>query len=86
MSDVTRSGKSQADAEADPRAAELRFVTHGVTDEEAAAVTAVLVSALDDDAGAASVAEPGRDPWVQSAHALRSPLQVGPGNWARSTR
>ena len=86
MNDVTRSANPGPDAEADPRAAELRFITNGVTDEEAAAVTAVLLAALDDDAGAASVAEPARSPWVQSAQGLRAPLRVGPGNWGRSTR
>lgn len=86
MDDVTRSGHQPPDTETDGRAAALRFVTRGVTDEEAAAVTAVVLAALDDDADAASVAEPARNAWVQSAHALRSPLQVGPGNWSRSAR
>jgi hypothetical protein len=85
MDDSTRPGKTPTGAEADPRAAELRFVTHGITDEEAAAVTAVLLAALDDDAEAASAPEPARNPWVRSARALRAPLQVGPGNWSRST-
>jgi Acyl-CoA carboxylase epsilon subunit len=86
MNDVTRSGSPRPDTETDARAAELRFVTRGVTDEETAAVTAVVLAALDEDAGAASVAEPARNPWVQSAHALRAPFPVGPGSWSRSTR
>jgi len=86
MNDVTRSGTPRSDAETDARAADLRFETRGVTDEEAAAVTAVVLAALDEDAGAASVTEPGRNRWVGSAHALRTPFAVGPGNWSRSAR
>ena len=86
MSDVPRSGNAPSDAEVDARAAELRFVTPGLTDEEAAAVTAVVLAALDEGRGAESVAEPGRNPWVRSAGALRSPFEVGPGNWSRATR
>ena len=86
MNDVPRSGNVPSDAEVDARAAELRFVTRGVTHEEAAAVTAVVLAALDEGGGAASVAEPARNPWVRSAHALRSPFEVGPGNWSRVAR
>ncbi|GAA4367519.1 acyl-CoA carboxylase epsilon subunit [Agromyces bauzanensis] len=71
---------------ADARAADLRFVTRDVTHEEAAAVTAVILAAIDEQSVEASVAEPARDAWVQSAHALRSPIAVGPGSWARSVR
>ena len=86
MDDETRSGIRPADTEADARAADLRFVTRGVSDAEAAAVTAVVLAALDEAGGAASVAEPVRNRWVQGAHALRSPVAVGPGNWSRSGR
>lgn len=86
MDDETRSGIRPADTEADVRAADLRFVTRSVTDAEAAAVTAVVLAALDDAGAATSVAEPARDRWVRSAHALRSPIVVGPGNWSRSGR
>lgn len=86
MNDVTRSGNQSPDAETDGRAAALHFVTRGVTDEEAAAVTAVVLTALDDGADAASVAEPARNAWVRSARALRSPLEVGNGTWSRSAR
>ncbi|MFD4423020.1 acyl-CoA carboxylase epsilon subunit [Agromyces sp. NPDC058484] len=86
----TRSGDTpihaDADAVSDARAADLRFLTRSVTHEEAAAVTAVVLAALEDDAGAASVSEPARDPWVQSGHALRSSIAVGPGAWTRSVR
>jgi hypothetical protein len=86
MNDVPRSGNAPSDAEVDARAAELRFVTRGVTPEEAAAVTAVVLAALDEGGGAASVAEVARNPWVRSAGSLRSPFEVGPGNWSRATR
>jgi hypothetical protein len=86
MDDETRSGNRPVDTEADARAADLRFVSRGVTDAEAAAVTAVVLAALDEAGGAASVAEPVRDRWVRSGHALRSPIDVGPGNWSRSGR
>ncbi len=86
MNHVSLPGDKPSDAEVDARAAELRFVTRGVTDDEAAAVTAVMLAALDEGGGAASVAETGRNPWVRSARALRSPLDVGPGNWSRTTR
>jgi Acyl-CoA carboxylase epsilon subunit len=72
--------------EGDARAHAIRFVTRDVSDEEAAAVTAVLLAALDEGTAAALVAEPARAPWVQSAGALRAPFPVGPGNWVRSAR
>jgi len=75
-----------AGTESDARAAAIRFVTRDVTDEEAAAVTAVLLATLDETAVAASVDEPARNAWVQSAGALRTPLAVGPGAWGRTGR
>jgi hypothetical protein len=72
--------------EGDARATAIHFVTRDVSDEEAAAVTAVLLAALDETTLAASVAEPARNAWVQSAGALRTPLAVGPGAWGRSGR
>ena len=51
----------------DARATAIHFVTRDVSDEEAAAVTAVLLAALDEMAVAASVAEPARNAWVRSA-------------------
>ena len=86
MNDVTRSGNLRPDTGTDARVAELCFVTRGLTDEETAAVTAVVLGVLDEGAGAASLAEPARNPWVRSAHALRAPLQAGPGSWSRSAR
>ncbi|WP_157001524.1 acyl-CoA carboxylase epsilon subunit [Agromyces laixinhei] len=71
----------------DERAAALRFETRAVTPEDAAAVTAVLLAALDEEvSAAASVAEPGRSAWVRSDGALRGPVVVGPGRWVRHGR
>ena len=72
--------------EGDARATAIHFVTRDVSDEEAAAVTAVLLAALDEMAVAASVAEPARNAWVRSAGALRTRLDVGPGAWGRTGR
>ncbi|WP_022893654.1 acyl-CoA carboxylase epsilon subunit [Agromyces subbeticus] len=69
----------------DDRATALRFATRAVTADDAAAVTAVLLAALDEEAdAAASVVEPGRSAWVRSGGAMRRPLDVGPGRWARA--
>ena len=85
MIDDITSGGAGADT-SDARADAIRFVTRVVSDEEAAAVTAVLLSALDEHAAAEAAAEPARSAWVQSARALRTPLAVGPGAWGRSGR
>ncbi|MCD5347801.1 acyl-CoA carboxylase epsilon subunit [Agromyces sp. H3Y2-19a] len=86
--DSDASAGAVADRQADPRAADLRILTP-VSDEEAAAVTAVLLSAVDAEAAgdaSAAEAEPGRHPWVRSSRAFRSPVEVGPGRWVRSAR
>ena len=83
MVDEFMAGEAGA-AEGDERAAALRFITRGVSDEEAAAVTAVVLAALDEGVPDAIAEEPGRDRWVRSSGALRAPIAVGPGNWARS--
>ena len=76
-----------SNAPGDVGASAFRFVSRNVSAEEAAAVTAVLLTALDEEASAAAfAAELGRDPWVRSARALRAPIDVGPGNWRRSAR
>ena len=79
MADIT----SHSDAES---ATDLRFVTPDVSAEEAAAVTAVLLAAIDDGEVEASVPEPVRDHWVRSGDALRTPFQTGPGRWQRAGR
>jgi acyl-CoA carboxylase epsilon subunit-like protein len=82
--DNTRSASASDDA-ADT-AVDLRFVTRHVTESEGAAVTAVILAALEVAGTAEPVTELGRDPWVQSGRALRAPISVGPGNWRRSAR
>ena len=82
--DDTTSASGSDDAAAP--AVDLRFVTRDVTESEAAAVTAVILAALKEAGMAEPVAELGRDPWVRSGRALRSPVSVGPGNWRRSAR
>ena len=84
MVDDNTAGGAGTD-EGDARATAIRFVTRDVSDEEAAAVTAVLLAALDETTVAASV-EPARNAWVRSAGALRTPLDVGPGAWGRTGR
>jgi hypothetical protein len=69
------------------RAAEIRFVSRRVAAEDAAAVTAVLLATIDEEASAAAAeGEPGRDPWVRSAGALRTSIDVGHGRWQRAAR
>ncbi|MBT2500337.1 acyl-CoA carboxylase subunit epsilon [Agromyces sp. ISL-38] len=79
MTDITP--HSDADS-----ATDIRFVTPNVSAEEAAAVTAVLLAAIDEGEAEASVPEPVRDHWVRSGGALRTPFQTGPGRWERSGR
>ncbi|MCD2444090.1 acyl-CoA carboxylase subunit epsilon [Agromyces sp. SYSU K20354] len=70
---------------ADQRSADLRIISRNIGDEEAAAVTAVILASVDEDAAvAASADDPVRDPWVRSSGAMRRPIEVGPGRWVRS--
>ena len=67
----------------DATVVDLRILTRGVTAEQAAAVTAVLVAAVAEDAAAlAMVEEPVRSEWASPRHALRRPVEVGRGRWA----
>jgi hypothetical protein len=74
---------AHSDAES---AADLRFVTSAVSGEEAAAVSAVLLAAIDEGEAEASAPEPLRDHWVRSGGALRAPFQTGHGRWQRAGR
>jgi hypothetical protein len=75
------------DPGADQRAVELRILSRDVGDDEAAAVTAVILASVDEAAGdLASADEPGRNPWVRSGDAMRRPVEIGPGRWVRSVR
>ncbi|GAA1514979.1 hypothetical protein BJ978_001948 [Agromyces terreus] len=71
------------EADAAARAASIRFITRDVTDEEAAAVTAVLVAAVDAQADAAAPADPRRGAWVRSSGSL-SAFDPRGGRWDRA--
>lgn len=86
VDDSIRTAARDAAAPADARAADIRFVTRNVSEEETAAVTAVLLAVLDEGAASALVEEPRRSAWVRSAPILRAPLSIGPGEWVRSAR
>ena len=61
---------------------DLIVLTPGVTPQEVAAVTAVLVAAIAEQKGA-TTENPGRipDAWERSRRSLRSPLTPGIGAW-----
>lgn len=63
---------------------DLKFLTRDVSAEEAAAVTAVLVSAVHDEQAAPP--PPARSEWAHPRSALRPPIDVGPRRWAYSAR
>ncbi|MGI9821648.1 acyl-CoA carboxylase epsilon subunit [Agromyces sp. Marseille-Q5079] len=60
------------EADAAATAAAIRFITRDVSDEEAAAVTAVLVSALAAQADEAVPIDPRRGAWVRSSGSVSS--------------
>ncbi|GAA1840541.1 acyl-CoA carboxylase epsilon subunit [Agromyces salentinus] len=62
--------ESTPEADAAAAAAAIRFITRNVTDEEAAAVTAVLVAALEEQSDATVPADPRRGAWVRSSGSL----------------
>ena len=67
---------------ADGAPATLRILSPGATEEEVAAVTAVLHSALDELAGGMSVEGEARvSAWQRSQRSVRAPLTPGPGAW-----
>jgi hypothetical protein len=84
--DSTRTSARDAAAPVDERAAAIRFITKEVSEEETAAVTAVLLALLDEGEASVRVEEPRRSAWVRSAPILRAPLSIGPGEWVRSVR
>ena len=62
--------------------ATLRIVSPGATEEEVAAVTAVLHGALDELAGGMSVEGEARvSAWQRSQRSVRAPLTPGAGSW-----
>jgi hypothetical protein len=70
----------------DDLAVDLRILSRGITSEEAAAVTAVLVAAVAEEAEHAAVEKPAPNEWANPRHALRRPVEVGPGRWTHSIR
>ena len=65
---------------------DLRILSRGITPEEAAAVTAVLVAAVAEEAEHAAVDKPVPSEWASPRRALRRPIEVGPGRWTHSAR
>lgn len=63
---------------------DLKFLSRGVTAEEAAAVTAVLVATVHDEQAAPPRA--GRSEWAHPRSALRPQIEVGPRRWVHSAR
>ena len=63
---------------------DLRFLSRGVSAEEAAAVTAVLVATVRDERAAPPPA--GRSEWAHPRSAVRPHIEVGPRRWAHSAR
>ena len=65
-----------------PGAPDFRIVTPGITDDEVAAVTAVLQAALEELA-AAEGANTVRtvSAWERSQRSVRTPITPGPGKW-----
>ncbi|WP_309615644.1 acyl-CoA carboxylase subunit epsilon [Salinibacterium sp.] len=62
--------------------ATLRIVSPGATEEDVAAVTAVLHRALDELAGGMAVEGEVRvSAWQRSQRSVRTPLTPGAGSW-----
>lgn len=67
--------------------AELSFVTRGVSDQEAAAVTAVLRAVLREESdGLREAPTAAPNAWAASQRAVRQPLERGAGRWRSFTR
>lgn len=63
----------------------VRIVTGNPTDDELAAVHAVIAAVLADQAAAGTPRlEPRADGWQRSARQMREPLAPGPGAWGAS--
>ncbi|GMA28034.1 acyl-CoA carboxylase subunit epsilon [Arenivirga flava] len=69
---------------------DLRFVAGSPSDEEVAAVAAVLTAAIEELAArggeVSGPRRPGTSAWSRSQRPLRTPLQPGPGRWAHEGR
>ncbi|MFC6354772.1 acyl-CoA carboxylase subunit epsilon [Luethyella okanaganae] len=60
---------------------EICFVTRGVTQEEVAAVTAVLSGMLQTESDLRSRPDRGQSAWQRSQRGVRSPIVPGHGAW-----
>ncbi|MEI5585023.1 MULTISPECIES: acyl-CoA carboxylase epsilon subunit [unclassified Agromyces] len=65
-------------------AIDLRFITRDVSAEAAAAVTAVILAAVGEEASAPPPTA--RSEWSHPRHALRPQVEVGPGRWSSALR
>jgi Acyl-CoA carboxylase epsilon subunit len=64
----------------------LRVVKGDPTPEELAALVAVVAARAAVAGAGAGAADPAPSAWADRAAAVRRPLPVGPGAWARSGR
>jgi hypothetical protein len=80
---MTRADQSGADPQSAFDPADLTFVTTGVTDQEAAAVTAVLRALLRAESDGLHTSTPpgATTAWQDSQRPLRSALARGEGRW-----
>jgi hypothetical protein len=79
---VTDTGAMPATNETTDVAAEFTIVGGSPTHTEVAAVTAVLLAAVEDEsADAAPVDTQGPSAWERSQRAIRAPLHPGAGAW-----
>jgi len=62
---------------------DIIFQSRNVTAEEVAAVTAVLISTVAEQAASERIPAAGTDAWTASQRALRQPITPGPGRWQR---
>jgi hypothetical protein len=71
--------KHSAEPEVD--ASQIVFHTPGLSEEEIAAVTAVLTAALNEQVRQEPGADAASSAWQRSQRTLRQPLVRGPGAW-----
>lgn len=72
--------------EAGGETSDIRVVSAHVTDEELAAVTALLRAALAESAQLAGADVPASvSAWTRSQRPMRAPLHPGPGAWNASS-
>jgi hypothetical protein len=62
---------------------EIIIESSTVTPEEVAAVTAVLVATVGEQAAAERLSNAAPDAWAATQRGLRQPINPGPGRWQR---